>query len=151
MPAVKNALQSRLASLRAPWWIDAMVELIRREMPEGEDRFRWHDSGDLQGQWHLNKIIEIALRMPDIRFYLPTKEYKLARANQGKLPPNLIMRVSAPMVNEPPPVWASHSSVVVDDKDGYGFACPAYQQDHKCLDCDACWDSSIKTIQYPIH
>ena len=55
-PNVQNAMKKRLESLERLDWIDTMVQLISRKEKSGF--FRWHDSGDLQGVWHLEKIAE---------------------------------------------------------------------------------------------
>jgi hypothetical protein len=69
------ARDRRHAGLNHPWWIDAMVTLIKRYCHGTERHFRWHDSGDLQGTWHLANIVEVAWRTPDVVHWLPTREY----------------------------------------------------------------------------
>src|SRR5262245_31613313 len=70
-PNVKSALELRFQSLRHPQWVEALVTLIQGT---GEGYFRWHDSGDLQGVWHLEKIAEVCRRTPDVAHWLPTRE-----------------------------------------------------------------------------
>ena len=41
--------------------------------------FRWHDSGDIQSLAHLRAICNIADKLPQVRFWLPTKEFKMVR------------------------------------------------------------------------
>lgn len=141
-PNVKNAMYRRLDGIRDPHWVEAMVTLIRVENTRW---FRWHDSGDIQSTRHLARIIAIAERMPWIRFWLPTKEYKLVRG--VTFPKNLTVRVSAPMVDGP---TSSHfqwtSSVVTKNA-----TCNAPKQEGKCLDCRACWDKRVKHVSYRRH
>ena len=74
---------------------------------------------------------------------MPTREARIKDPLQDK-PTNLVIRFSAPMVNQAAPAsWPPSSEVV--DKD---FNCPAAQQDNECKDCRMCWDPKIKTIRY---
>lgn len=140
------AMARRLESIQHPLWVRSMVTLIR-----GSEYFRWHDSGDLQGPEHLQAIISIAEALPGTRFWLPTKEYWLAR-HAPALPDNLTMRVSSPMVDQKPLHWAQHTSTAHKDKDPIGFRCPAYDREpHQCGSCRACWDRSIPNVSYPAH
>ena len=62
-------------------------------------------------------------------------------------PNNLVIRFSAPMVNQRAPESWPNSSEVVDS----GATCPAAQQDNECRDCRQCWDPEVKTIKYGKH
>jgi len=148
---VQNALQRRLdAFTNDPHWEDYMVELIRRKEKSGF--FRWHDSGDLQSMAHLLAIIEIADRLPDIRFWLPTREVGLMRQfvreyGAHAIPDNLTIRVSAAMVGgDAVAIDGCHQSRV--DKVG---SCPAPKQNNQCGSCRACWDKSVETVTYSLH
>lgn len=150
---VQTAMDRRLKAIRHPLWVDHMVELIDRSEKSGY--FRWHDSGDLQGEWHLVKIIQIAERLLHIKFWLPTREYQIVRNvfDLGwKIPENLTIRLSAHMVDGPMPVklalavGAAASGVVSE-----GQSCPSEYQDNKCLNCRACWDKTKTTVTYKYH
>ena len=54
---VAPAEERRYRSLKKVYWTDAMVFLIRDIYKLAY--FRWHDSGDIQGLWHLQKIFEV--------------------------------------------------------------------------------------------
>lgn len=141
-PQVIAARQRRLASLGNPLWVPAMADLIRAS---GKQWFRWHDSGDLQGEWHAALIVEIALRTPGTRHWIPTREYRIARELR-QVPPNLLIRVSAPMVGRPAScIWGHPTSSVAA---GIGYACPADQQGGRCGDCRACWDPQVENVDY---
>ena len=149
-PNVQDAQYRRLHSLSHPKWVKAMVTMIRRSK---EPYFRWHDSGDLQNLRHLLNICEIARIIPHMIFWLPTKEYALMQRfyKEGYiLPDNLIVRVSAPMLEGVPPAWAEHGSTTYKDSP-IGHGCPAPQQDGKCGDCRACWDPNVKLVSYKRH
>ena len=157
---VKKAQAKRLANLYHPQWVDAMVALINKQSP---GHFRWHDSGDLQGEKHLRNILEVVRRTPDTKHWLPTKEYGLIRQYDMRVPSpfrlkNLNIRVSVPMRNQDAPsmhLSNMTSSMVVDNVEelrGSGVSvCPAYTQGNVCGDCRACWDRSIQVVAYPSH
>lgn len=156
-PNVQNAMQYRLDSLNKIDWIDCMVELISKKqskLPEGQrEFFRWHDSGDIQGVWHLEKIAEIARRLPEINFWLPTREYRFVRewlATATK-PSNLQIRLSAYMIDgKPPTELANRLGLTTSGVSENGFNCPAPKQDNSCGDCRACWTSD-ENINYKSH
>jgi len=147
---VLTAQQKRLASLRDVRWTDAMVFLITKKCAK-TPWFRWHDSGDLQGLWHLINIVEIANRCPQVSFWLPTRERKIVAqytATMGSFPDNLTVRVSGTMIDGPAPTGATHTSTVVKSGDA---TCPAYTQGGVCGDCRRCWDPTVKNVAYKEH
>ena len=140
---VQDAQYRRLAAIKNPLWVGAMAHLINSKKP---DVFRWHDSGDVQDEEHLLKIFAVCKLTPSKRHWLPTREAWI-KAFLPECPGNLVIRFSAPMVNQAAPAsWPNSSEVV--DKD---FNCPASLQDNECKDCRKCWDPAIKTIQYKAH
>lgn len=152
-PNVSDALERRFASLRHSKWVDAMVQLINTKELNGF--FRWHDSGDLQGIWHLEKIAQVARRTPTVRHWLPTREYATVRqwlAKGNQLPPNLTVRFSALMVDGPAPeALANRLNVQVSGASAAAFSCPASKQGNVCGDCRACWDRSTFNVTYKTH
>lgn len=152
-PNVQKVLESRLQSIQGDGWVNDMVNLIRKN--NKNNYFRWHDSGDIQSTGHLEKIVTIALALPNIKFWLPTREVNFVREylSQGKvLPPNLIVRISAMMVDKPPVnVDGMLTSTVHKNGEGYGYICPAPKQEGKCNDCRACWDKKVSNVSYKSH
>ena len=159
-PVVQNAQRNRLAILRNDLiqWEKDMIAVIAaryKRKTDPKDRvFRWHDSGDLQSLAHLSAIVRIARVLPDIRFWLPTRENKMVkdwlRASPEGFPTNLIVRISAPMVGQTISSVASgavYSTVGANT----GHACPARNQGNSCGDCRACWDNSVISVDYPLH
>jgi len=148
-PTVQAALQRRLDALDHPQWVDAMVLLISRQTVPW---FRWHDSGDLQSIKHLQRIVEVINRTPDIAHWLPTREYKLVtdyRRAGGVIPANVVIRLSAHMVDGPPPeAYGLPTSTVVTDG---SHTCPASTQGNNCGDCRDCWNPLVKNVSYPKH
>ena len=139
----KIAMARRLAALQDSRWVRAMVVLMK-------DRkyFRWHDSGDIQGPWHLKRILEVCKQTPDTKHWLPTREAKLlALMDPNIIPPNLIIRLSATKVDGAAAKsgpWTSTVSTTTK-------TCPAPNQGGKCKDCRSCWSRDIQNITYAKH
>ena len=90
--------------------LTAMAHLINSKKP---DVFRWHDSGDVQDLDHLKKIYAVCRLTPGKRHWLPTREAWIKDHLTDK-PNNLVIRFSAPMVNQRAPASWPNSSEVVD-------------------------------------
>ena len=149
-PNVKAALEHRLKAINDPRWVDAMVTLIDAAK---NDYFRWHDSGDIQSVEHLHKIIDIAERLPNVSFRLPTKELGIVRQNTRPIPVNLIIHISTCMIDESTRV-SGYCSADVYRKTSQPPAdctvCPATSGKEKtCGDCRVCWQQ--KNVVYLLH
>lgn len=148
---VQDAQLKRMQSILDPRWVDEMVVMISTV---SEPYFRWHDSGDLLSLDHLSKICEIAVRLPEYKFWLPTQEYGLVRRylkTVGDFPTNLTVRLSTPLIDQAPATTDLCTSTVHDKTDPIGHACPSQHQGNKCRDCRACWDQSVKNVAYHLH
>lgn len=143
---VQAAQRRRLEALMDIRWVPAMVHLLK-----GEDYFRWHDSGDIMGQWHLDKIIQVCKLTPKTKHWMPTRESRLIKRNLHRLPKNLIVRVSATMIDGPPPKGFYNTSSVHRFGAAVGTACPAPQNNGECGDCRMCWDGRRRNISYHFH
>ena len=139
--AIKAAQYVRLASLTNELWTAAIVTQIKRQK-----YFRWHDAGDVQDVQHLNKIYEVCRLTPGTKHWMPTREAWIKDHLDGK-PDNLVIRFSAPMIDQAAPAsWPNSSEVVTE-----GATCPAPKQGNSCGDCRNCWNPEIKTIKYGKH
>ena len=143
----------REANLGSAEWQQAMILQIEKSKT---DYFRWHDSGDLQSTGHLKAIVNIALALPSVRFWLPTKEKgMLATAKRLGLdiPANLTIRLSAAMVDSDKVnrELTGNVSLVQDKVELQGFHCKAPEQQGKCEDCRACWNKDIPVVVYFKH
>lgn len=157
-PSVMSAQERRLESMRnwEEWVVNwgNVFTYLGALMDDGERFHRWHDSGDVQSAEHLGAIVEVARRNPEWRFWLPTKEYGIVRKfkAQWDIPSNLVIRVSAPMLNEAANEATrnitGHTSTVGS---GEGRQCPASKQEGFCGDCRACWDESVANVDYVQH
>jgi len=142
-PAIKAAQYYRLATLMEPDWVPAMVAQIKRQK-----FFRWHDAGDLQSVQHLKNIFEVCKQTPSTKHWMPTREARfLALMDPDIVPPNLIIRMSSHMIDQPAVKFWPWTSTVTTKK----ATCPAPKQGNKCQSCRACWDRSVSTVSYGKH
>ena len=129
---------------------NSFIEYLNRF--EKSDFFRWFDSGDLQSYKMLLSIVRIAKNTPSIKHWLPTKEYKLITKYKKEFknfPKNLVVRVSAPMLDTKINGYSNTSSIKKDSN--MKVNCNAYKNNGKCEECRLCWDKSIKDITYKFH
>jgi len=92
---VQAAQYRRLKSIKGPQWVRAMAALINSKKSKW---FRWHDSGDLQDEAHLQKIFSVARLTPETSHWLPTRE-AWTQKYIDQAPDNLTIRFSMPMVD----------------------------------------------------
>ena len=145
-PAIVQAQYKRLESIQDPRWVEAMAVVINSQAVSKHKVFRWHDSGDVQDEAHLMKIFAVCKLTPETRHWLPTRE-AWVKHFLPQCPQNLVIRFSAPMVNQAAPdTWPNTSTVVTA-----GATCPAPTQDNECKDCRACWDPAVKNVAYGQH
>lgn len=134
-------------------WIAAMTRLISAK-GKGGGYFRVHDVGDFFREDYFPLWIAVANALPEWKFWVPTKQFMLAKKYQNLIPENFILRVSTPLVDEPPIKLAGvnlPTATVHYAEHPYGFVCPAPEQGGKCGDCRACWDRSVPNVSYPLH
>ena len=151
--SVKTAHQRRQESIAGPHWSAAMAFLINRS---GQIYHRWHDSGDLQSVEHLTKICAVAALTPSVRHWLPTRELGIVsayKAQGGIVPDNLLIRVSATMVDGPATkAWPQTSGVHTGKSvDAGTHACPAPKYNNTCGPCRACWSKEVPHVSYHKH
>ena len=140
---VQAAQYRRLKSIKNPGWVAAMAFLINSKKSK---YFRWHDSGDVQDLEHLFKIYEVCRLTPGKKHWLPTREAWI-KDHIETAPKNLVVRFSAPMMEqEAPASWPNTSSVVTKK-----FTCPASRQNNECRSCRKCWNPKIKNVAYKKH
>jgi len=136
-------------------WVKSMTFQIVRS---GEEYHRWFDSGDLSSVTMLRAIVMVAEATPNVKHWLPTREVQIVRDYAAKyaydtdniFPPNLVVRVSAPMIDQKPLRFPNTSTVHTND-DYVGHECPASTQGNNCGDCRVCWDGGVPNVSYPLH
>ena len=149
-PNIIKVQYKRLNSINNPQWVEAMSYVINNQKKiKTTGVFRWHDSGDLQGVEHLDKILQVVKNTPTIMHWLPTKESQLIKNYRGKIPHNIVIRLSGSMIdNDNAPIYNNTSTVTTDPLKA---TCKSYENDGKCGDCRKCWDKEIKNISYLFH
>jgi len=148
-PAIIQKQYKRLESISNPLWVKAMIFLIQNKKNiQDTGVFRWHDSGDIQNIDHFEKILQVVKATPNIKHWLPTKESQLVKHYKGKIPENLVIRLSGSMIDGKAPIF-KNTSTVTTDKDI--ATCRAFENNGKCGTCRKCWDKDIKNITYYIH
>ena len=152
-PNVQSALERRYKTIRGKNWVADMVNAINRVEQSGY--FRWHDSGDLQSLSHFGNICAIARLTPEIKYWLPTREYGIVREfieKGGVIPDNLTVRFSALMVDgAAPETLARRLGVQVSGACASAFSCPASKQGNVCGTCRACWNKETFNVTYKTH
>lgn len=151
-PVVREAHARRMAKLMHALsdadarrqWVSAMVALL-----DGVEYFRWHDSGDLQSKEHFALIAQVCKATPNTHHWLPTKEPRYV--TRSDIPENLVVRVSAPMIDQAPvKAWPNTSTVHASAKP-VGRVCPAPKQNGECGTCRNCWAHNVKNVSYHQH
>ncbi len=141
--------QRRLDAITSPEWVPQMVSMITKTDTR---HFRWHDSGDIQSVAHLASIVAVVKATPDVKHWLPTREYAMVTDylfEHGSFPENLNVRLSAHMVGKLLEPSAGLTSSSVGTKSGHD--CPARNQGNECGECRACWSRDVKNVDYPLH
>ena len=149
-PVVQDAMARRMKFFYHKDFIPIMVFLLSSLRKK---KFRWFDSGDVQNTIMALNILEICRLTPDIKHWIPSKEYKIWREalKIQKLPNNVCLRMSSPNIDQEPLKGFENTSTVHKDKKAFGLECIAYKQDGKCLDCEACFNKKVKNVSYPLH
>jgi hypothetical protein len=153
----------RFANVKAPrdfnkidWqrldWADDMVEALQN------DRFfRWFDSGDMYTLGLAEKILDVMIRTPWVKHWLPTRMHKFPKfalvLREMQSLKNVSVRFSSDSVTGQY-TKGLHGSVIIpspeDVKRGMKL-CEAYSHEGKCKGCRACYDKKVKVIAYPAH
>lgn len=130
--------------------IDAVKTLIGSDL-----FFRFHDSGDLINERHLSLIVQVAIEMPGVSFWMPTKEKSLISRflkEYGPFPSNLCVRLSDAMLDQSTPNNLNlPTSSIHKAKPAIGFECGAPSRGGYCGDCRACWNSDVQNVSYKFH
>jgi len=156
-------------------WIDEMTAIIDKTAKTdkfGNRYFRWFDSGDLQSVSMLQEIVTIARNLPDIKFWLPTRETGILQEyfdGTRTAPINLLIRVSMDFIDE---TIARYKTVIHDEwTDHVTFSTVTTEPDrHQCIqsdkiikvkgkevtikvcgDCRRCWDRKNEITSYALH
>lgn len=153
------ALYRRSQQFHDPAWVASMSFLLANM-----DYFRWFDSGDLQSVEMLDKIAQVARNTPKCKHWLPTRERGIVRkaiVDHGiEIPRNLVIRISADMIDGDPIIPVKHkqvrgSTVSIDRAVPKREQCPvAHNKAIQTCDqakCRKCWDPKFAIVDYRKH
>ncbi len=143
---VQARLEQAYQGLFSILWTPALIHQIRWY---ADRYFRLFHSGDLQGVPHLKNLCTVARNVPDVQFWLPTREYEVVVACKSDIPENLVVRMSAQKMDGTPPRWWKTTSTVVSDPEV--ATCPAPEQGGNCGECRECWKESVRNVAYLKH
>ena len=150
-------------------WKNSFILALGKKYKDMRDKskayFRWFTSGDLQSLDMLVAMNEIALALPEIKFWLPTKEHGMIRdfkAIHGQFDDNFTVRPSMFMVDQVPSSGLGlPTSTVISTNDSWDIKheniCPASlrsftgESEANCEDCRKCWDKDYKNVAYIYH
>ena len=152
-PNVRKWLEKRFNAFKHEGFVEAMSYMINHYSKKS-GYFRWFDSGDLADMQMLEKIVMVCKNTTIIKHWLPTREAKIVKDYlkiYKKFPSNLLVRVSAPMIDGKPLESFRWTSTVHHKKNHIGHDCPSRFQENKCMDCRACWNRKVKNVSYHKH
>lgn len=143
-------------------WIDTMVAAIQET---GCEYFRVHDSGDMFSARYAQAWLEVCLRLPHVKFWIPTRAWQqpagplpvfdplLNTLRQLAALPNVTVRPSALNFGDLAPAVAGlHAGSTAGFPDVFrAKQCPARNQGNQCGDCRACWEERDTPISYCRH
>jgi len=176
---VEEALQRRydllILALENPSigdkWVEEMSDHINRY---SKNYFRWFESGDLVNLENLKLIIRVCENTPDTKHWLATREYRTIWDFQREiiegdgslqLPDNLVLRVSAPMIDAKPfqKGHTFNTSTVHANKPHCGHRCPITNGTQSCVSIGcvasvggkeyklACFNREVANVSYQLH
>lgn len=153
-PNVKAPREHNKTDWQRLEWVDDMVKEL-----DSDRYFRWFDSGDVYTLALAEKILEVMIRTPWVKHWLPTRMHKFPKfqdvLQRMQALENVMVRFSSDsVIGEYIP--GLHGSVIGPDASSFSpqngvSLCRAYEHDGKCSGCRACWDRSIPLIAYPAH
>jgi hypothetical protein len=131
-------------------WVNDMVLAL-----DSSRYFRWFDSGDMYDSRLAEKILQVMVRTPHCKHWLPTRMHKfekfksVIRDMQGLS--NVVVRFSSDSVTGGLIKGLNTSTIFSDTLPANAFECKAYQNEGKCSGCRACYDKSVSVIAYKAH
>ena len=133
-------------------WVDDMVQAL-----QDSRYFRWFDSGDMYAIGLAEKILEVMVRTPWVKHWLPTRMHKFPKfrgvLTEMQALDNVSVRFSSDSVTGQF-IAGLHGSVIIptiDDAIKDMTICKAYENAGKCNGCRACWNKEVSVIAYPAH
>lgn len=123
--------------------------------------FRYSDAGDIPSMEYFAMMVRIALRFPDIRFLVYTKQYEIVNKwldQNEKLPDNLTVRFSywdksweVPNPHNLPRAWVSFKKLDKNpDYPAKAFTCHC-NPGTTCSTCGVCFNKKVNDVIFHEH
>jgi hypothetical protein len=142
---------------------DFVTSMTAALIAEGNNYFRWFDSGDVFDIRLARKIFLIMLATPSVNHWLPTRSHKIAKFQpileaMGRLS-NVVVRYSSDSVigekiatDKPQSIiYGELSEVPADAKICMAYHLEESQQTANCGECRACWSKDVSAVAYSGH
>ena len=133
-------------------WVNEMVIAL-----DSSRYFRWFDSGDMFSLQLAEKILEVMIKTPWVKHWLPTRMHKFPKfksviAKMQALP-NVVVRFSSDSVQGELVVGDTTSTIFSEESQlpSNATICRAYEHNGKCNGCRACYDKTVSVIAYKSH
>lgn len=175
MPSVVNAQSARFTWTRESMrsasgriaWVNTLYRAIYQTRELGEVYFRVHDSGDMFSPSYAACWVELCVRLPKVKFWIPTRAWQQPRRDNllhvmsesdGVMAqlvtmaslPNVTVRPSALNFGDvAPKVAGLHAGTTADSQTAR--QCPAHLQDNQCGKCRICWNGKGTEVSYTRH
>jgi hypothetical protein len=139
-------------------FVQAMIKAI---LSEGNNVFRWFDSGDIFNLEFARKIYMIVLFTPSVKHWIPTRSHKIAKflpileALQNL--ENCVVRYSSDSITGEPLKTEAPQSVIygtLEEVPEGATICNAYKGTESTPTCEACrecWNPKTKIVAYKGH
>lgn len=149
-PNVKAPREFNKEDWKRDTWVSDMVQAL-----DSSRYFRWFDSGDMYDLRLAEKILEVMIKTPWVKHWLPTRMHKFTKYNQviqamQKLD-NVVVRLSSDSVTGETIEGATTSTIFSDTLPTGAFECKAYENAGKCNGCRACYNKDVAVIAYKAH
>ncbi len=123
-------------------------QIVRAVLKTKPEAFRLHVIGDFYSVEYVERWIEIANRLPDVKFFGSTRSWRVLRLRDAVTSfrdlPNVYLRASIDLthLDRPPCSWRVWSI------EGEGDRCPHdYGLVENCVTCKKCWQTKDSDIR----
>jgi len=142
---MRDIYESNLEASKQLGFVERIVREILRVKPEA---FRLHVVGDFYNVEYVEKWLEIADRLPDVKFFGSTRSWRVPGLRDAverfRDLPNVYLRASIDFshLDKPSYSWGVWSI------EGEGDPCPHdYGQVENCITCKKCWQTKDSDIR----
>ena len=147
-PRARELYQNNLEASKQPDFAERIVSEILKAKPEA---FRLHVVGDFYSVEYVEKWLEIAERLPDVKFFGSTKSWRVLGLRDAVTRfrdlPNVYLRASIDFshLDQPSSSWRVWSI------EGKGDPCPHdFSSVENCLTCKKCWQIKESDIRFKL-